>query len=118
MIEARPERVRLILQDGNNPARTALLKIQHNRRGTFKLTGATASKPDLFRAQLIDGDREQQVHSVAIMLQDEVKPGALQSRLFETLTLTTDDSESPEIMVSVHIEPKDLRRPGQPRPVQ
>jgi len=118
LIEARPERVRLILQDGNEPARTSLLKVQHNRRGAFKLTGAIASNPEIFKGQLLDGDRKQQVHSVAVMLLDDVQPGDLGGRLFETLTLTTDDPGHPEIPVSVLIEPRELRRPGQPNPVQ
>jgi hypothetical protein len=117
LIAARPDKVRLILQDGNESARTSLTKIQHNRRGVFKLTGAKASRPGIFKGHLVDGDREQQVHSVAIMLLDEIQPGDLPGRLFETLTLTTDDPEHPEITISVQIEPRELRRPGQPNPV-
>jgi hypothetical protein len=118
MIEARPQNVRLLLQDGNPSARTALMRVQHNRRGQFKLTGAIASNPEIFKGHLIDGDSKQQVHSVAIMLLDDVQPGDIEGRLFETLTLTTDDPEHPEIAVAVHIEPRELRRPRQPSPVQ
>ncbi len=118
MIEARPANVRLLLQDGNASARTALMRVQHNRRGKFKLTGAIASNPEIFKAQLLDGESIQQVHSIAIMLLDDVQPGDLQGRLFETLTLTTDDPEHPEITVAVHIEPRELRRPRPAKPVQ
>jgi hypothetical protein len=115
-IEARPDRVRLILQEGNDPARSALLKVQHNRRGTFRLTGVKASKPELIQARLIDGDREQKVHNVAVSIQDDVAPGSLTGRVFGSIVLTTDDPQQPEVTVVVHIEPRELRRPGQAAP--
>ena len=118
LIEARPERVRLILQDGNVQGRTALLRVQHNRRGQFKITEATASQPEIVKVHLIDGDVKQQVHSLAIMLQDEVKPGDLQGRFFETVTLKTDDPAVPEVSIAINIEEKQLSRPVPAQPAQ
>ena len=118
LIEARPAQLRLLLQEGNSTGRTTLFRIQHNRQGQFKLTGAKASKPELFRAQLVDGDVEAQVHTVAVMLQDDVEAGDLESRVLESLVISTDDPEQAEIELSVLIEPRELRRPGQARPLE
>jgi len=117
VIEANPPQLRLLLQDGNSSARTMLFRVQDNRGGRFKLTGAKPSNPELFRVELLDGDAEAQVHQVAVMLQDDVLPGALESSVFESLVLSTDDSAQPELTVPIHIEPRELRRPAQPRPL-
>jgi len=117
VIEANPAQVRLLLQEGNSSARTMLIRVQNNRRGQFKLTGVEPSKPELFRAEVLDGDTKAQVHSVAVMLQDDVLPGSIESSLFESLVLKTDDPAEPELTVPVHIEPRALRRPAQPRPL-
>jgi hypothetical protein len=74
--------------------------------------------PEIVKVHLIDGDVEQQVHSLAIMLQDEVKPGDLQGRIFETVTLKTDDPTVPEVSVAVNIEEKQLRRPVPAQPAE
>jgi len=116
VIEARPAQVRLILQDGNSSARTALFRIQHNLRGEFKLTDVKPSNPTVFRAEIVDGDTKQQVHTVAVMLQDDVKPGSLDGRLLESLVVITDDPKRSEITIPVLVEPKVLRKPGQPQP--
>lgn len=116
MIEPRPTQVRLILQEGNETNRMALLRVQHNRRRDFKITGARPSDPDLFRVDLVDRGFEQQVHTVAVMLQDDVKPGAIETRKLETLILETNDPEQPEVKVSVLIEPRGMARPGSARP--
>jgi hypothetical protein len=108
--------VRLLLQDGNSSARTMLFRVQNNRQGQFKLTGVKPSNPELFRAEVLDADSKAQVHSVAVMLQDDVLPGSIDSSLFESLALTTDDPAEPELTVPVHIEPRDLRRPAQSQP--
>jgi hypothetical protein len=118
VIEARPESLRLILQEGNQGARMALLRVQHNRQKSFRITGIESSKPELLRANLVDGDVEQQVHTVAVMLRDEVMPGAVPERLLESLVLTTDDAGRESLEIGVLIEPRELRRPGPPRPVQ
>jgi len=118
VIEARPAQVRLILQEGNEPARSAMMRVHHNRSDDFKITAAASSKPELFTAELIDGDAEQQVHTVAVMLDENVQAGALRGRAMETLVLTTDDPANPEVEVSVLIEPRGLRRPGAPRPLE
>jgi hypothetical protein len=118
LIEARPERVRLILQDGNVQGRTALLRVQHNRRGQFRITEASASEPEIVKVHLIDGDVEQQVHSLAIMLQDEVEPGDLRGRIYETVTLKTDDPAVPEVSIAVNIQERQLRRPVSAQPAQ
>lgn len=117
-IEVRPNQVRLLLQEGNTPGRTMLTRVQHNLRGQFKLTAATPSNPELFRAQVVDGDTKQQVHTVAIVLQDDVMPGDLDNRLLESLVLSTDDENQPEITIPVLIEPKALRKPAKPRPLE
>jgi len=117
VIEANPAQVRLLLQEGNSSARTMLFRVQNNRRGQFTLTGAKPSNPELFRAEVLDGDAKAQVHSVAVMLQDDVVPGSLGSSVFESLVLTTDDPAQAELTVPVHIEPRELRRPAQPRPL-
>lgn len=116
VIEANPAQVRLLLQEGNSSARTMLFRVQNNRRGQFKLTGAKPSNPDLFRAELLDGETDAQVHSVAVMLNDDVLPGSIDSSLFESLVLTTDDAAQTDVTVPVHIEPRALRRPAQTRP--
>jgi len=118
MIEVRPAQVRLLLQEGNSPARTMLFRVQHNKRGEFKLTGVKPSNPEIFRAKMVDGDVKQQVHTVAVMLQDEVIPGSLDKSMLETLVVSTDDATQPELTVSVLIEPRTLRKPGKPRPVE
>jgi len=118
VIEARPAQLRLILQDGNSSARTTLCRIQHNLRQEFKITGVKPSNPEVFRVQQVDGDITQKVHTVAVMLQDDVAPGSLDGRLLESLVVTTDDSKHPELLIPVLIEPKTLRRPGKPRPVE
>jgi hypothetical protein len=118
VIEARPTQVRLILQEGNEPARSAMMRVHHNRSDEFKITAAEPSKPELFTAELIDGDVDQQVHTVAVILDEDVQAGALQRRAMETLVLTTDDPDNPEVKVSVLIEPRGLRRPGKPRPLE
>jgi len=118
VIEARPAQIRLLLQEGNDNGRTALFRLQHNRRGRFKLIGAKASNPDVFRVQLVDGDVKQQVHTIAIMLQDEVLPGSLDGRLVESLAISTDDAGQPELTIPVLIEPRALRRPGSSRPLK
>ena len=41
-IEARPNQIRLLLQEGNTPGRTMLARVQHNLRGEFKVTGCDA----------------------------------------------------------------------------
>ena len=116
VIEARPAQLRLILQDGNSSARTALFRIQHNLRHEFKITGVKPSNPDVFRVQLVDGDTKQKVHTLAVMLSDEVVPGSLDGRLLESLVVTTDDSKHQELLIPVLIEPRALRKPGKPRP--
>lgn len=119
VIEARPAQIRLLLQEGNTPARTMLFRVQHNHREKFKLTSATPSNPELFRVQLVDGaDVEQQVHTVAVTLQDDVVPGSLDRPMSERLVLTTDDPVQEEVVVPVVIEPRELRRPAPPRPVE
>jgi hypothetical protein len=117
-IEVRPNQVRLILQEGNTPGRTMLARIQHNLRGKFKVTGVTPSNPELFRAKIVDGDTAQQVHTVAVILQDDVLPGSLTNRVLETLVLSTDDVTQPKLMIPVLIEPKALRKPAPPRPLE
>lgn len=116
VIEVRPSQVRLLLQEGNDPARTMLMRIQHNRQGEFKITGVTSSKPELFGAQLVGEDVRQQVQTVAVRLEDEVQPGDVASRLLENLVVHTDDKVKPRIEVSVLIEPRTMRRPAQSRP--
>jgi hypothetical protein len=116
VIEARPQQVRLLLQRGNDPARTALLRLQHNRRDQFRITGTEVSSPELIEVNLVDGDVRQQVHTVAIMLGEGVEAGSLDGRRFATVTLLTDDPGQPSVEVSVQIEPRDMRRPGQPAP--
>ena len=117
-IEVRPNQVRLILQEGNTPGRTMLARVQHNLRGKFKVTGVTPSNPELFQAKIVDGDTKQQVHTVAVILQDDVLPGSLTNRVLETLVLTTDDAAQPNLMIPVLIEPKALRKPAPPRPLE
>ncbi len=118
VIEARPAQVRLILQDGNSAARTALLRIQHNLRGEFKLTSLKPSNPTIFRAEIVDGESKKQVHTVAVMLQDDVTPGSLDGRLLESLVVITDDPERSELTIPVLIEPRVLHKPGRPRPAE
>jgi hypothetical protein len=117
-IEARPNQVRLLLQEGNTPGRTMLARVQHNLREQFKVTGATPSNPELFRVQIVDGDTKQQVHTVAVVLQDDVLPGSLANRVLESVVLTTDDQTQPRVIIPVLIEPKELRKPRQPRPLE
>jgi len=117
-IEVRPNRVRLILQEGNTPGRTMLARVQHNLRGEFKVTGVAPSNPELFQAKIVNGDTKQQVHTVAVILQDDVLPGSLTNRVLETLVLTTDDAAQPNLMIPVLIEPKALRKPAPPRPLE
>jgi len=117
-IEARPNQVRLILQEGNTPGRTMLARVQHNLRGEFKVTGLTPSNPGLFQAKIVDGDTKQQVHTVAVMLQDEVLPGSLNNRVLESLVLATDEPSQPQLIIPVLIEPKELRKPAPPRPLE
>jgi hypothetical protein len=117
-IEARPDQIRLLLQEGNTPGRTMLARVQNNLQGEFKVTGLTPSNPKLFQAKVVDGDTKQQVHTVAVMLQDDVLPGALANRVLESLVLTTDDASQPTLMIPVLIEPKALRKPDQPRPLE
>lgn len=117
-IEVRPNQVRLLLQEGNTPGRTMLARVQHNLRGQFKVTAAVPSNPELFRAQVVDGETKQQVHTIAVVLQDDVMPGDLDSRLLETLVLSTDDANQPELTIPVLIEPKALRKPAKPRPLE
>ena len=117
-IEVRPNQIRLLLQEGNTPGRTMLARIQHNLRGQFKVTGVTPSNPELFQAKIVDGDIKQQVHTVAVMLQDDVLPGSLTNRVLESLVLTTDDATQPNLMIPVLIEPKALRKPAPPRPLE
>ncbi len=117
-IEVRPNQVRLLLQEGNTSGRTMLARVQHNLKGEFKVTGMTPSNPQLFRATMADGDTKQQVHSVAVMLQDDVLPGSLANRVLESLVLTTDDAAQPQLIIPVLIEPKALRKPAPPRPVE
>ena len=100
----------------NMPA--GLIAIQHNLKGKFKVTGVTPSNPEMFRAQVVDGDTKQQFHTVAVMLQDDVLPGSVDRRLLESLVITTDDAVQPELRVPVLIEPKALRKPGRPRPLE
>lgn len=117
-IEVRPNQVRLLLQEGNTPGRTMLTRVQHNLKGQFKVTAVTPSNPELFRAQIVDGDTKQQVHTVAVVLQDDVLPGDITSRVLETLVLSTDDKTQPELTIPVLIEPKALRKPAKPRPLE
>ncbi len=56
VIEADPTEIRLLLQEGNTSSRTMLVRVQHNLRGEFKVTGSQPSSPELFRAQIVDGD--------------------------------------------------------------
>ncbi len=118
VIEAQPAQVRLILQDGNSAGRTTLFRLVHNLNGEFTLTEVKPSNPKIFRAQVVDGDAKQQVHAVAVILQDDITPGSLEGRLLESLTITTDDPSRPEFVVPVLIEPKTLRRPGQARALE
>lgn len=118
VIEARPAQVRLLLQDGNSAGRTTLFRLQHNLRGEFALTGVKPSNPKIFRAEVVDGDAKQQVHAVAVILQDDVTPGSLDRRVLESLTITTDDPRRPEFVVPVLIESKTLNRPGQSRALE
>jgi hypothetical protein len=118
VIEARPRQLRLLLQEGNSTNRTALFRIQHNRQGSFQLTAVEPSNPELFRAEMVDGAVKQQVHTVAVMLQDEVVPGSLDGRRMESIVLATDDEAQPEIVIPVLIEPREMRRPSQPRPLE
>ena len=115
-IEARPAQVRLLLQEGNAPARTMLMRIQHNLHGEFRVTDVTSSKPELFGAQLVGEDVRQQVQTLVVRLEDEVQPGDVASRLLESLVVHTDDKAKPRVEVSVLIEPRTMRRPAQPRP--
>ena len=117
-IEVRPNQIRLLLQEGNTPGRTMLARVQHNLRGKFKVTGVTPSNPGLFEAKIVDGDTKQQVHTVAVVLQDDVLPGSLANRVLESLVLTTDDATQPTLMIPVLIEPKALRKPAPPRPLE
>ena len=117
-IEARPNQIRLLLQEGNTPGRTMLARVQHNLRGEFRVTGVTPSNPELFEAMIVNGDSKQQVHTVAVMLKDDVLPGSLTNRVLESLVLTTDEATQPQIMIPVLIEPKALRKPAPPRPVE
>jgi len=118
VIEVRPSQLRLVLQEGNAPARTMLMRIQHNRRGAFKITDIKTSKPDLFGAQLVGENVQQQVQSVAVRINEDVEPGEIPNRLLETLVIHTDDEVKPRIEVSVLIEPRAMRRPAQPRPME
>ncbi len=118
VIEANPAQVRLLLQEGNSSARTMLFRVQNNLRGRFKLIGAKPSNPAVFRVQLIDGDSTEQVHTVAVMLQDDIVPGSIESSLLESLVILTDNAAQEEVVVPVLIEPRALRRPGKPRPLE
>jgi hypothetical protein len=95
-----------------------LFRVQNNLNDRFKLTGAQPSNPEIFRVELVDGEAEQQTHTVAVMLQDDVMPGSLEARLMESLVLSTDNGEQQEVIVPVLIEPRDLRKPGKPRPLE
>lgn len=116
LIQARPEQTRLVLQRGNESGRSSLLRIQHNRSGRFKITGAEPSDPELLKVELLDAETAQQVHTAAIMLQDGVEPGSLSERRFESVTFATDDPDHPKIEVQVQVEPREMRRPGQAAP--
>ncbi len=117
-IEARPNQIRLLLQEGNTPGRMMLARVQHNLRGEFRVTGVTPSNPELFKATIVNGDSKQQVHTVAVMLKDDVLPGSLTNRVLESLVLTTDEATQPQILIPVLIEPKALRKPAPPRPLE
>lgn len=118
VIEANPAEVRLLLQEGNTSSRTMLFRVQNNFSKPFKLTGSQPSSPEIFRVQLADGEIEQQTHTVAVMLQDDVIPGSIEASLFESLVLSTNDAAQPEVIVPVLIEPRELRKPGKPRPLE
>ncbi len=117
-IEVRPDQIRLLLQEGNTAGRTMLARVQHNLRGEFKVTGVTPSNSGLFQATIVNGETRQQVHTVAVMLRDEVLPGSLANRVLESLVLTTDDANQPQLVIPVLIEPKELRKPAPPRPLE
>ena len=55
---------------------------------------------------------------MAVMLQDDVLPGSLTNRVLESLVLTTDDANQPQLVIPVLIEPKALRKPAPPRPLE
>ena len=118
LIEARPAQLRLLLEEGNTAGRTTLFRISHNRNGKFKITGLEASNPEVFKAQMIDGESSQQVHSVAVMLVDELESGSINARTMETLVITTDDADQPELRIPVLIEPRQPRMARPPRPTQ
>jgi hypothetical protein len=118
LIEARPAQLRLLLEEGNTAGRTTLFRIQHNRNRKFKVTGLEASNPEVFKAQLVDGEFDQQVHSVAVMLLDEVEPGSITARKMETLVISTSDDSQPELRIPVLIEPRKSRRARPARPTQ
>ena len=117
IIEARPAQVRLLIEEGNKAGRMTLLRVVNHRRDSFKLTGFTASAPEIFSAHLTDGDVAAQVHTVAVMLTDDVVPGAIDQRRIETLVVQTDDSAHPEIAIPVMIEPRLPRQARAPRPL-
>ena len=117
IIEARPEQLRLLLEDGNSAARATVFRLQHNRQTSFRVTGLEPSAPELFVAQLVgEGDRRP-VHSIAVRLADGLEPDAVGGRRMESLELATDDPAQPLVAIPVIVEARRLAAPRPPRPL-
>ncbi len=104
LVESRPGQVVLVLQEGNSSGRAALARLQHNRGASFGVTGLEPSNPALFQAELIGDPAKRSVHSVSIRLAEEVLPGTMAGRRMESLEITTDDEQAPELRVPILID--------------
>jgi hypothetical protein len=114
VIEHRPNQLRLVLEQGNTSGRTMLGRLQHNRHEDFVVRGARSSAPSLFTVKLVDGEGAKRMHTVAVMFNDEVLPGAFSGRRLENVIVTTDDDRQPEIRIPVLLEARTprVRRPA------
>lgn len=117
IIEARPEQLRLVLEDGNSAARATVFRLQHNRQTSFRITGLAPSAPELFLAQQVGEDDRRPVHSIAVRLVDGLELDAVVGRRMERLELATDDPLQPLISVPVMVEARRSAAPRPPRPL-
>jgi hypothetical protein len=116
VIESRPARVVLVLERGNKGGRAALTRLQHNRGASFTVTGLRPSDPSLFRADLLGEPGSLSIHSVTVRLVDGVEPGAFTGRKVESLVISTDNEQVPELRLPVLVEARAPRVSHQQRP--
>jgi hypothetical protein len=115
LVEARPERVQLWIDENAPGGRTTVIKVASNRDKPFEIKEIVSSNPDVFTAKpTTNGSLALQ--SVQVELTDKVTATSLVATVSGTLRVTTSDPDQPLVEVPVVVSKRVRSLP--PRPAE